>query len=420
MAFDMNRDAACQCISAAHHALSQGDITKAQRLLERSRRMYPLRSQQDSLARFILQAQGATQNGVDKGRERRRKVVEEEVLEEEEMEEVEEVKKVYTKEQIRLVKRVNRASCFYEVLGLKKGDVKGDVATSVRKKYKLLALKLHPDKNNAPGSDEAFKKVAQAFQVLSDEKSRDRYDRFGMRGVEGVGGGGGDGLRRRRRRRHGDGFGGMNFGMNGMNGFAFTSSGRRGEFGMSPEELFEFLFTGRDFMTQSGFGGVGGGAMRSGRNGSASAHLFRERAQREYQESHDGWFGLRGIIAVILFLLYIILLSGPSDPGYSFQRTSYYNHARETKSGVFYYVPGSQYTMRQWRKLDYSADNAALASLFDECERERDDKNYLLRKARGLFTIGREKYRKKYEAYKTPHCDQYASLRTRIKQSRAQ
>lgn len=64
---------------------------------------------------------------------------------------------------------------YYALLGV---DRTADLPT-IRKAYKKLALKFHPDKNMAPGADEAFKLISKAFTVLSDENSRTRYDSFG-------------------------------------------------------------------------------------------------------------------------------------------------------------------------------------------------------------------------------------------------
>ena len=71
---------------------------------------------------------------------------------------------------------------FYEVLGVGK-TASGD---EIRKAYRQAALKNHPDRN--PGDCEAesrFKEATEAFQILSDEDKRGRYDRFGHAGVEG-------------------------------------------------------------------------------------------------------------------------------------------------------------------------------------------------------------------------------------------
>lgn len=77
--------------------------------------------------------------------------------------------------------------CYYEVLGVAKTATDREIAASYRK----LAIKYHPDKN--PGDQDTiahFKEAAEAFEVLSDEEKRARYDRFGHAGVNGPGGGG--------------------------------------------------------------------------------------------------------------------------------------------------------------------------------------------------------------------------------------
>ena len=76
---------------------------------------------------------------------------------------------------------------YYEVLGVSKSAD----ATEIKKAYRKLALKYHPDKN--PGDKEAeekFKEAAEAYDVLSNEEKRRRYDQFGHAGVGGAGQGG--------------------------------------------------------------------------------------------------------------------------------------------------------------------------------------------------------------------------------------
>jgi len=75
---------------------------------------------------------------------------------------------------------------YYEVLGVGRDSSESEI----KKAYRRLAVKYHPDKN--PGDHEAeekFKEAAEAYSVLSDAQKRSRYDRFGHAGVGGPGGG---------------------------------------------------------------------------------------------------------------------------------------------------------------------------------------------------------------------------------------
>jgi molecular chaperone DnaJ len=117
---------------------------------------------------------------------------------------------------------------YYEVLGVEKNAD----ADTIKKAYRKAAIKYHPDKN--PGdkdAEEKFKEAAEAYDVLSNEDKRARYDRFGHAGMNGPGGGAG-------------GFGG------------FGGAG-----GFSMDDIFEQfgdIFGGT-------FGGFGGGRSRGGR-----------------------------------------------------------------------------------------------------------------------------------------------------------
>lgn len=98
---------------------------------------------------------------------------------------------------------------YYEVLGLDKSATKNDI----RKAYRSLSKKYHPDLNKADDAEEKFKEVTEAYEVLSDETKKANYDQFGHAGPnQGFGGGG---------------FGGDGFGFEDIFSSFFGGGGRR-------------------------------------------------------------------------------------------------------------------------------------------------------------------------------------------------
>ena len=132
---------------------------------------------------------------------------------------------------------------YYEVLGVNKGASDDEI----KKAFRKLAVKYHPDKN--PGdkaAEEKFKEINEAYSVLSDKTKRSRYDQFGHAGVGGDGGG----------------FGGNPFGANGQSfNFDFGGAGF--------EDILGSIF---------GFGGGGFRAARRGRDYRTSITIDFEEA----------------------------------------------------------------------------------------------------------------------------------------------
>ncbi|MFJ7567001.1 molecular chaperone DnaJ [Herminiimonas sp. NPDC097707] len=80
---------------------------------------------------------------------------------------------------------------FYEILGLGKNASDEEI----KKAYRKLAMKHHPDRNpDSKGAEDKFKEAKEAYEMLSDPQKRDAYDRYGHAGVDpNMGGGGGGG-----------------------------------------------------------------------------------------------------------------------------------------------------------------------------------------------------------------------------------
>lgn len=69
---------------------------------------------------------------------------------------------------------------YYEILGVPKGASKDEI----KKAYRKLALKYHPDKNKSAGAEDKFKEISEAYGVLSDDKKKAQYDKYGHAGID--------------------------------------------------------------------------------------------------------------------------------------------------------------------------------------------------------------------------------------------
>ena len=151
---------------------------------------------------------------------------------------------------------------FYEVLGIKKGASQSEI----KKAYRKMAKKYHPDTNAGDeAAAEKFKEVSEAYSVLNDPEKKKLYDQFGHAAFDGTGQPGGS---------YGAGFGGAGssgfggFGGAGGSGFSGFSQGPDGSyqeyhFDGNMDDILKDIF-GHGFSGSgsgaSGFSGFGGGA----------------------------------------------------------------------------------------------------------------------------------------------------------------
>ncbi|RWR83110.1 Chaperone protein dnaJ 49 [Cinnamomum micranthum f. kanehirae] len=228
----------------------------------------------------------------------------------------------YTEEQISTVRQIKKQKDYYAILGLEKGSS----VDEVRKAYRKLSLKVHPDKNKAPGAEEAFKAVSKAFQCLSDDESRKRYDLVGSE----------EELVQQNRS--------YRTAQQGFNGFY--------EAEFDPDEIFRNFFFGNSGMapTAASFQGF--------RFGNGHAHASGN--------AHgSGNANIRVLIQLLPLFLFLLLNFIPSsEPIYSLSRQNPYRHQFVTERGVHFYVKTSKF------EEEYPIDSNERIVLERQVERE--------------------------------------------------
>ncbi|XP_052256236.1 dnaJ homolog subfamily B member 5-like [Dreissena polymorpha] len=149
---------------------------------------------------------------------------------------------------------------YYKTLGVARNATQDEI----KKGYRKMALKYHPDKNKSPNAEDKFKEISEAYDVLSDKDKKEVYDKYGEEGLKAGGGGGGGSSgpsfhysyqgdpRETFRMFFGDenpfqNFFGFNQGMGGGPGFRTHFSGMPGSHETMETDDDPFGFGGRSF-----------------------------------------------------------------------------------------------------------------------------------------------------------------------------
>lgn len=259
----------------------------------------------------------------------------------------------YNEEHAQLIKQIRRNKDYYEVLGLERTCS----VEEIRKAYRKLSLKVHPDKNKAPGSEEAFKKVSKAFKCLSDVESRKQYDQTGL--VDDFEYNQQHNVRRRRRRTGHDFF----------------------DDDFDPDEIFRAFFGQGDLF-------------RSG-------HVYRARGMggQPREEFNGAGLNFMLLLQLLPFLIIILLAYMPfSEPDYSLHKNYAYQVPKTTeKYGVEFYVKSAAFDKQ------YPLGSPARADIEDNVI--KDYRTMLLRYCQ--VELQRRHWNKNMP---TPHCNKLHNL----------
>ncbi|CAH6719374.1 protein Hlj1p [[Candida] jaroonii] len=286
---------------------------------------------------------------------------------------------------------------YYEILQVTKSSSESDI----KKSYRKLAIKLHPDKNPHPKADEAFKIVNKAWGVLSDPQKKRIFDATGSDPDA----------------RFNPSMSSNTARTSGMNSrfgteevfnddifeFFFGNQGARG-FGAAGGGPQTFTFGSNGFTFQS-FGGAGGPGFGSARP------RQRQRASTQPEDTNI-YTTLKQLLPIIFFVLISIIpsfFSESSIPDYSFNKTSKFNYERSTpnlKIPFFVnekFMNKKNYTNQQLKNFDSKVENLFIQDKRAKCSKEQVIKNELIDEAHGWFSTDQEKL-KRAQNYPMPNC----------------
>ncbi|XP_060941520.1 dnaJ homolog subfamily C member 18 [Limanda limanda] len=296
-------------------------------------------------------------------------------------------KKTYTEDQRQGVLRIKNCKDFYEILGVTKNASDEDL----KKAYRKLALKFHPDKNFAPGATESFKAIGNAYAVLSNPEKRQQYDQYGDQSAASA-------PQPSSHSRHGH----------------YRSFNRDFEADISPEELFNIFFGGR-FPT--------GNIHVYTNQGASYSQFYQPRRRRAYErreevvednQSQNTFTALLQLLPVlVLILISVFTQMMASTPPFSL----FYKPAlglvvsRETQHmGVPYYVDKSfekEYRGTALDELEQTIESDYIEHLQNSCWKEKQQKSDLA----NLGQLYRdERLKQKAESMRLDNCDKLHRL----------
>ncbi|KAI8061195.1 hypothetical protein BC940DRAFT_350098 [Gongronella butleri] len=373
---EVNKDEAERCIGIAQAHLAKGNHAGAVKFVEKSLRLYPTDKAKQMLKSLESKPQPAKKHPHTPSARSTAPATPTPPP----------VEKKHTPEQAKAVKTI--LACghdYYKVLSVQKTCSD----TEIKKSYRKLALQFHPDKNGAPGADEAFKLISKAFTVLSDPQKRAIHDSSG-----------GDPDSRA--------------GPSASSSSSFYRAQQpyyANE--VSPEDLFDMFF-----------GGGGGTGMRYRRQQPRHPFHphhphhphFNQQRRAQQNNNNDDLGGLLRLMPLLLLLVVALLSSLMSNEQarlYTFERTPTYSQSRTTPNhNIRYYVDPKIFARQTQsvplRRVESQVEQDYYDTITGRCQIEQRQRNFQIQQASGtFFNIGRDESRlQRALNMAMPNCDE--------------
>jgi len=309
----------------------------------------------------------------------------------------------FTQDQAKIVKKVLQAKeggrgAHYRVLGIEQTATESEI----KKAYRKLSLKIHPDKNPAPHADEAFKALGLAYATLSDQQKRTIYDRYGDEDPDNVGGA-----------------------ARGPGGMQYRRGGAAQE--VDPEEIFNMFFGGMNGANMRG--GPGFHVYTNGFGGGFGPGMQFRRAQRQGAAEQRQPQGLGALMQFLPFLIIMLLsfFNLKEESNKSFMQNRYFSLTQQapyinplftkltTVKDIPYFVSDSflrtyyrdRYQLGQVERLVEKSYQLYLA---DECDQQKKYQKDLVKSAKRQQGELREKMMQKARDFELGRCDELDDL----------
>ncbi|KQK06682.1 chaperone protein dnaJ 49 [Brachypodium distachyon] len=362
---DGNKDEALRSVKLAQTALASGDRQRADKFIRIAQRLDPSLPIVDLLS---TNKKFDPLNGTPCQEKSRRGQVRGNLETPKEYVGASNVDKGYTEENDRVVRDIRKNKDYYAILGVEKNCS----VEEIRKAYRRLSLKIHPDKNKAPGAEDAFKMVSKAFKCLSNDQSRKTYDQTGALEGHDLNNQYSNVMRQRAARRR----------RQARNSFYNY------EEDLDPDEIFRsFFYDTRD------------NSFRAHNAYRARGTDRQEQPRREHSVQGGSVINLTILVHLAVILLFVLFAFIPvRQPEYALHKTYNFPMSKVTeKHGVEYFVSKQDFDL-QFPRGSPSRDNL---------------EEYVFRDYKTL--IGRhcsvELQRRKWaKDYPTPHCDKLRNL----------